>query len=148
MNKQEQVFKAMTTAMKNKDKETKTTLSLLLAALKNAEINKRAPLTEAEENAVVQKEIKQTKETLESAPQDRTDIIEECKNRLTILEQFAPKMLSEKEIGEIINTTLSELGLDSPTKKDKGKVMKVLMPKVRGMADGGQVNRILDNKLS
>lgn len=148
MNKQEQVSQAMTTAMKNRDKEAKTTLSLLLAALKNAEIDKRAPLTEAEENAVVQKEIKQTKETLESAPQDRTDIIEECKNRLTILEQFAPKMLSEKEIGEIINTTLSELGLDSPTKKDKGKVMKVLMPKVRGMADGGQVNRILDNKLS
>ena len=148
MNKQEQVFKAMTTAMKNKDKETKTTLSLLLAALKNAEINKRAPLTEAEENAVVQKEIKQTKETLESAPQDRTDIIKECQNRLAVLEHFAPKMLSEEEITEIINTTLSELGLDAPTKKDKGKITKVLMPKVRGMTDGGQVNRILDNKLS
>ena len=63
---------------------------MLLAALKNKQIDKRADLTEEEEIQVIMKEIKQTKETLEMTPADRTDIIEEC-NRLTVLEAYAQK---------------------------------------------------------
>lgn len=68
MTKIEQIRAEMVTAMKNKDKDRKETLSMLLAALKNKAIDKRADLTEAEENEVIKKEIKQTKETLECAP--------------------------------------------------------------------------------
>ena len=64
--------------MKNKDKARKEALSMLLSALKNAQIDKREDLTEAEENTIIAKEMKQTKETLESCPAERTDIIEEC----------------------------------------------------------------------
>ena len=147
MSKQELVRSEMIKAMKEKDKPKKETLSLLLAALKNAEIDKIGVLSEAEEDAVVQKEIKQTKETLELAPADRTDIIQECKYRLEVLSQFAPKMMTEAEIEIAINGVLSGLMIENPTKREKGKIMKVLMPLVKGKADGKQVNNILDRKL-
>ena len=89
------------------------------------------------------KEIKQTKEALEMTPADRTDIIEECTKRLAVLEQYAPKMMDEAEIRDIISATLAELEIENPTAKDKGKIMKVLMPKVKGKADGKLVNETL-----
>lgn len=147
MSKQELVRAEMVKAMKEKNKAKKDTLSLLLASLKNAEIDKMRVLTAEEEDAVVQKEIKQTKETLEMTPANRQDIIEQCNNRLEVLQQFAPEMLTEKEINNIIDVTIKELGYDTPTKKEKGKIMKVLMPKVKGKADGKLVNTILDGKL-
>lgn len=147
MSKQELVRAEMIKAMKEKDKPKKETLSLLLAALKNAEIDKIGVLSEAEEDAVVQKEIKQTKETLELAPADRTDIIQECKYRLEVLSQFAPKMMTEAEIKIAIDGVLSGLMIENPTKREKGKIMKVLMPLMKGKADGKLVNNILDRKL-
>ena len=115
---------------------------MLLSALKNKAIDKREDLTEAEENEVVLKEIKQTKETLEMTPADRTDIIEECK-RIAVYEEFAPKMLNEDEIKTVIDGVLKELEIETPTGKDKGRIMKVLMPKVKGIADGKLVNQVL-----
>ena len=143
MSKIDEVRSAMVTAMKAGDKETKETLSMLLAALKNKAIDKRGDLTPEEEVQVILKEIKQTKETLEMTPADRTEIIEECNKRLSVLEQYAPKMMDEAEIKEVISATLAELGIDTPTGKDKGRIMKSLMPKVKGKADGKLVNEIL-----
>ena len=136
----------MVAAMKAKDKDTKETLSALLAALKNKAIDKRADLTE--EVQVILKEIKQTKETLEMTPADRTDIIEECEKRIAVLEQYAPKMMDEAEIKEVIAGVLSGLGIDAPTPKDKGRIMKELMPKVKGKADGKLVNDILTGMMA
>lgn len=116
---------------------------MLLSALKNKAIDKREDLTEAEENEVVLKEIKQTKETLEMTPADRTDIIEECSKRIAVYEEFAPKMLNEDEIKAVIDGVLKELEIETPTGKDKGRIMKVLMPKVKGIADGKLVNQVL-----
>ena len=145
MSKIDEVRKAMVTAMKEGNKERKDSLSMLLSALKNKAIDKRADLTEAEENEVVLKEIKQTKETLEMTPADRTDIVEECQKRIAVYEEFAPKMLSADEIKEVIQGVLNELSIASPTAKDKGKIMKVLMPKVKGIADGKLVNEVLSS---
>lgn len=147
MSKIDEVRKAMVTAMKEGNKERKDSLSMLLSALKNKAIDKRADLTEAEENEVVLKEIKQTKETLEMTPADRTDIMEECKNRIAVYEEFAPKMLSVEEIREVIQGVLDELSIPAPTAKDKGKIMKFLMPKVKGIADGKLVNEVLGSML-
>ena len=133
----------MVKAMKAGDKETKETLSMLLAALKNKAIDKRDDLTEEEETQVIMKEIKQTRETLEMTPADRTEIIEDCNKRLAVLEQYAPKMMDEAEIRNIISATLKEIGIEAPTAKDKGRIMKVLMPEVKGKADGRLVNEIL-----
>lgn len=143
MSKIDEVRADMAKAMKAKDKDTKETLSMLLAALKNKAIDKRADLTPEEETQVILKEIKQTKETLDMTPADRTEIIEECNKRLAVLEQYAPKMMDEAEIKEVVASVLAEMGLDAPTAKDKGKIMKNLMPKVKGKADGKLVNEIV-----
>ncbi|MCQ5032885.1 GatB/YqeY domain-containing protein [Coprococcus sp. DFI.6.81] len=148
MSKIDEVRSAMVAAMKAKDKDTKETLSALLAALKNKAIDKRADLTEEEEVQVILKEIKQTKETLEMTPADRTDIIEECEKRIAVLEQYAPKMMDEAEIKEVIAGVLSGLGIDAPTPNDKGRIMKELMPKVKGKADGKLVNDILTGMMA
>lgn len=148
MSKTDEIRKAMVDAMKAKDKETKDALSLLLAALKNKAIDKRAELTEDEEVQVILKEIKQTKEALDMTPADRTELIAETKKRIEVLEQFAPKMLDADEIKAIIQGVLNELGIENPTAKDKGRIMKELMPKVKGKADGKLVNDIVASMMA
>lgn len=143
MSKIDQVRAAMVEAMKAKDKERKDSLSMLLSALKNAEIDKRSPLTEDEANAVVKKELKQTKETMDTAPADRTDIIEEARKRMEVYQEFAPEDLTPEQIAEVIKGVLAQLEIEAPTAKDKGKIMKVLMPLVKGKADGKVVNEVL-----
>lgn len=143
MSKIELVRSEMVKAMKAGDKERKDALSALLTSLKNVAIDKRSDLTEEEENAVVLKEIKQLKETLESAPSDREEIISECNKRIEILSEFAPAFLSEEEVKAIIEQVLTDLEITEPSVKDKGKIMKELMPKVKGKADGKVVNDLV-----
>ena len=148
MSKIEEVRKAMVDAMKAKDKDTKDTLSMLLAALKNKAIDKREDLTEEEEVQVILKEIKQTKESLELTPADRTDLIEEAQKRIAVLEKFAPKMMDADEIKAVVAGVLADLGIDAPTAKDKGRIMKELMPKVKGKADGKLVNEVVGSLMA
>ena len=148
MSKIEEVRKDMVTAMKAGEKERKATLSALLTALKNKAIDKRADLTEEEEVQVILKEIKQTKETLDTTPADRTDSIEECTKRLSVLEEYAPKMMDTEEIKAVIQEVLSALGIDAPTAKDKGRIMKELMPRVKGKADGKLVSELVASLFS
>ena len=143
MSKIELVRKEMMNAMKEKNKPRKEALSLLLAALKNKAIDKRADLTEEEENAIILKEIKQAQETLESAPAARTEIIEECRTRMAVYAEFAPKQMDEGESRASIEKVLEELKLSAPTPREKGLIMKNLMPLVKGKADGKLVNQLL-----
>lgn len=143
MSKIDVVRAAMVQAMKEKNKERKDALSMLLSVLKNAEIDKRSPLTEDEENAVVKKEIKQCQETYDSAPKDRTDIRDEAALRIQVYKEFAPEDMSVEQIQAVIREVLAELGIEKPAPGDKGKIMKVLMPRVKGKADGRAVNETL-----
>ncbi len=144
----EDVRSKMMEAMKNKDKDRKDALSMLLSALKNKAIDKRSDLTEAEEFEVVKKEIKQTKETMELAPEDRQDIREACEIRLKVYQEFAPEEMSEEAIRAAVQEVLDGLGITEPSAKDKGRIMKELMPKVKGKADGSLVNKIVGEMLS
>ena len=148
MSKMDEIRAEMVKAMKNKDKDRKETLSMLLAALKNKAIDKRADLTPEEEFEVVKKEIKQTKETMDLAPADRTDIIDQCKARLAVLSEFAPEEMSEDAIRAVIREVIAGLGIENPTGRDKGKIMKELMPKVKGKADGSLVNKLVGELLA
>ena len=143
MTKIEFIRGEMMAAMKARDKKRKDVLSMLLTALKNKAIDKREDLTTEEEDQIILKQIKQTKEILEMTPADRTDIIEECEYTIKVLEEYAPKMMSEDEITAVIKEVLSELAIETPTAKDKGKIMKELMPRVKGKADGKVVNQVL-----
>ena len=148
MSKIDIVRAAMMQAMKDKDKERKDALSLLLSALKSKQIDKRADLTEEEENAVIFREIKQAQETIDTTPADRVQTIEEAKLRMKVYGEFVPKLMDEDEIRAIIKEVLAELQLDQPTVKDKGRIMKTLMPRVKGKADGGLVNQVLGSFLA
>ena len=147
MSRIDVVRKAMMDALKAGDKPRKEALSLLLSALKAKNIDKRADLTEDEENAVVYKEIKEAKETLDTTPADRADIIDECKLRIAVWTEFAPARMDEDAIRAVIRETLAELGVDAPTAKDKGKLMKSLMPKLNGKAEGRLVNQLVGEVL-
>ena len=116
---------------------------MLLSQLKNKFIDKRADLTEEEENAVVYSEIKQAQETIETTPADRTEIIEDCKVKIAVYSEFAPKRMGEDEIRKAIGEVLASLGLDKPEAKDKGRIMKTLMPLTKGKADGALVNKLV-----
>lgn len=143
----EQIKKDMLSALKSGDKERKESLSMLVAALNSKAKEKLADLTEVEELAVLQKELKQTKETLSFA-EGREDIISKCNLRMSIIESYLPKQMSEDEIKSVIESVISDLGLTSVSKSDKGKIMKDLMPKVKGKADGKLVNSLLESYMN
>ena len=145
MSKYETIRADMIAAMKNKDKKRKDCLSYLVAQLKNVEIDKRRPLTDDEVNKVINKQIKQTEDVLALTPKDRTDIIEENEFTISVLKEYAPEMMNEAAIRHEVYATCTDLGIEvsSLTAKDKGKLMKVLMPKVKGKADGKLVNKVV-----
>jgi uncharacterized protein YqeY len=143
MSKTDSVRKAMMDAMKAGDKERKDALSLLLSALKKKQIDKRSELTEVEENEAVYKEIKETQETLDSTPASRPDILEECRKKIAVYSEFAPALMNEGEIKAVIAGVMEQLGIEKPEAKDKGRIMKALMPLVKGKADGTLVNKLV-----
>ena len=96
---------------------------------------------------MVYKEIKEAKETLDTTPADRTDIIDECKLRIAVWSEFAPARMDEDAIRAVIRETLAELGIDAPTAKDKGRLRKSLMPKLNGKAEGRLVNQLVGEVL-
>ena len=147
MSKIDMVRAAMMQAMKDKNKERKESLSMLLSALKNKAIDKRADLTEEEENAVVLKEIKQCQEAIDTAPAGREDVIQENTARIAVYQEFAPRMMGREEIAAVVDQVLAELNLSAPTAKEKGLIMKTLMPRVKGKADSALVNQVLTTRL-
>ena len=139
MSKIDEVRSEMMAAMKAHDKERKDALSALLTALKNKFIDKRADLTEEEENEVVLREIKLAKETIDTTPADRTDIIDECKARITVFEEFAPKMMDEAEIKAYIEEKFADVLATG----NKGQIMKAVMGDLKGKADGKLINQVV-----
>lgn len=133
----------MMAAMKNKDKVRKDALSALLSAMKSKAIDNKGELTEDDAIAVVAREIKQLKETMDTAPETYVEIKEECAAKIAVLSEFMPKQMDVEEIKEVIAGVLAQLGLEKPEAKQKGIIMKNLMPLVKGKADGKLVNDVL-----
>ena len=139
----DQVRGEMMAAMKEKNTVKKEALSALLSALKAKAIDKRADLTPEEEIAVVQREVKQLKETMDTAPAGYEEVVETCRQKIEYYTVYLPKQMDEEEIKATIKSVLDALGLEKPTPKEKGIIMKNLMPLTKGKADGKLVNEIL-----
>ncbi|SJZ53690.1 GatB/YqeY domain-containing protein [Anaerorhabdus furcosa] len=135
----EDLRKANIQAMKDKDTLKKGVYSLLISAINLAEKEKGEPLTNEEAIKYVQKEVKQTKESLDLTPQDRTDLIEEAKKKIELLESYLPKQLNVEELEKEIQVFMAEHGLE-PIKKNQGEIMKGLMAKLQGATDGKSLN--------
>jgi uncharacterized protein YqeY len=123
----------------------------LLGLIKNAEIDKRAVLTDDEVNQVVLKEVKQIQETIKSITpelaEQRPHLIDENVFRLSVVSEYAPKMMDKSEIRRLYFTVVETIGIENPSKSDKGKIMKELMPLVKGKSDGKLVNEVIDGLL-
>jgi uncharacterized protein YqeY len=134
-------------AMKAGDTQLRDTLRLLRAALKSAEIDKRASLTEEEAAGVLLRQAKQRKESIELFAQGgRQDLVQQEEAELRIIESYLPKQLSRQEIEEMARAVIAELGAAGPGAI--GKVMGRLMPRVQGKADGKLVNEVVRGLLS
>ena len=133
-------------AMKEHDTLTKGVLSLVISAIALAEKEAGHTLEKNDELAYIQREIKQTNETIESIPENREDLKEEAQKKLVLLSSYLPKQLTEEEIHQIIEGILREKGLE-PLKRNQGPVMREILDKYKGQTDGKTVNRILSTIL-
>ena len=129
-------------AMKDKDTVKKGVLSLVISSIALAEKEQHTTLSKEEELTYVQKELKQTRDALAETPADRTQIIEETKRKIAILESYLPTQLTEEELKAAAEALLAEKGLE-PVKKNMGPLMKEMMAKYKGQTDGKTVNKVL-----
>ena len=138
MSISEQIQKDMTDAMKTRDERRLSTLRLVRTALKNKEIDKRAPLDDKEALAVLSTMIKQRKDSIEQfARGGRQDLVDKEAAEVTLIETYMPKAVGEDEITATVRSVIAEMG--SPTMKDMGTVMKNVMAKFAGARVDGKV---------
>lgn len=137
-------------AVRERDEVKRETLNMLKSAIKYREIELRSnnkELNEEEIISVIQKEIKKRKEAIELYEKGgREDLASKERREVEILESYLPKQLTEDEIKEMCKEVIERVGASSPS--DIGKVMKEIMPKVKGRADGSVVKRIVEEMLS
>lgn len=146
MSLKKEIQQALTDAMKTRDELTKIPLRLVMAAIKEAEIMNKEELSDPEVLRIVQKEAKARMDTIADAEKaGRPDLIEQAEAELAILKQFLPEELSEEELRELVKATIDEIGATSMA--DMGAVMKTLLPKVQGRADGGKVSQLVRQTL-
>lgn len=146
----EQIVAGMKEAMKSKNSIVLNTLRGLKSAMTNAAIEKGSlstVLDEAEELAVVRKQIKQREDSVEQYEKaDRMDLSEKEKSEIAILQQFLPAPMAEEEVVSILDSVIAETGALS--KKDMGNVMKLMRERTEGRVDGKTLSRLVGAKLS
>lgn len=138
----------MKQAMKNKEKDRLTTIRMIKASLQNEAIKfGKQELSEEEELTVLSREVKQRKDSLQEFEKaGREDLVEKIQTELKHVEIYMPQQLSEEEVAAIVKDAIAETGAAS--KADMGRVMAVIMPKVKGKADGSLVNKLVQQHLS
>ena len=145
----EMLEKEMTKARRNRDTVRITAISGLVNAVKVAAINERCKdnITEEFVNNILIKEQKTVQEMIDTCPADRTDLMKEYKNRMAIVKEFAPQLLTDTtEIkNQIIDAINGEIEF---TKNNKGKIMKIIAPIFKGKADMKIVNQVIGEMLA
>ena len=147
MNLEERLVEEMKQAMKSNDKLKLSTIRMIRSALKNKEIDLRKKLEDEDIVKVIQAMMRKGEESVEQFETGgRMDLVEKEKSEIEIMKSFLPKPLSQEEILEIIDQSIQETQASSL--KDMGKVMKSVMPKIGGKADGKLINQLVKEKLS
>lgn len=134
-------------AMRAGDEVRKRTLRMVLSAIKLAEVEKRVPLDQPALMAVLQKEIKTRRESIADAERaHRDDLIAATQAELAVLHSFLPQALSQEALEEMVRLAIEEVGAAGP--QDMGKVMKAVMPRIQGRADGKDVSELVRARLT
>ncbi|NLW21967.1 MAG: GatB/YqeY domain-containing protein [Tissierellia bacterium] len=142
MSLKEKLLEDLKVSMKNKDLIRKNTITMIRAAIKQVEVDERAEIDDERILEIISKQLKEKKNAIEEFKRgNRQDLVEQTEEEIKILLEYLPKQLTEEEIKEIVVETLNEIGAKSI--KDIGLVMKSVMPKVKGRADGSTVNKIV-----
>lgn len=137
----------MKLALKNKDKTKLSVIRMLRSAIKNAEIERGRPLEEEEVLDVLARELKQRKESLQEFEKaGRSELAEKAKAEIAVVQAYLPTPLSEEELRKLARQVIDEVGASTPA--DMGKVMKEIIPRVKGRADGKEVSRIVRELLN
>jgi len=137
----------MKESMKSGDNLRKQTIRMVLAAVKQAEVDKRVELDEAAVTALIQKEVKNRREAIEDAKKaSRDDLVEGNESEIKILEEFLPKAMPIEELKALVQAAITETGAAAPS--DMGKVMKVVMPKVAGRAPNDMISATVKELLT
>jgi uncharacterized protein YqeY len=147
MTSKQQLQDDLKDAMRAQDEVRKRTLRLALTSIKIKEVEVRGELTDADVTAVLQKEAKQRRETLDELDQvDRPDLTAAQQAELKILEAYLPQQLAREELEELARQAIADANAESPS--DMGQVMRILMPQVKGRADGKLVSQVVREQLS
>lgn len=134
-----QLNESMKDAMKSGDEVRKRTVRMALAAVKQAEVDKRVDLDDTAVLALLQKEVKNRREAIEEAKKaNRADLIADNEAEIKVLEAFLPKAMPAEELKAIVQAAITETGAAGPS--DMGKVMKVVMAKVAGRAPNDMIS--------
>lgn len=135
--------KDMMAAMKARDKARKDSISVLVSAAKKLAIDEgcREDIPEELVDRAILKEIKSVKEQIDTCPAERTDLMDQYIATLAVMEEYAPKMLSEEEITAILNEKFA----DVIATKNKGQIMKAVMAELKGKADGKLINKVVSD---
>ncbi|HET7628415.1 MAG TPA: GatB/YqeY domain-containing protein [Bacillales bacterium] len=134
-------------AMKAKEKKKLSTLRMIRSSLQNEQIKLGRALSEDEEITVLSRELKQRKDSLQEYEKaGREDLAEGERADIAVIQAYLPEPLSEEDLERIVDEAIAETGAEE--KGDMGKVMSVVMPRVKGKADGSHVNRLVQQKLS
>ena len=137
---------ALKDAMKNKDNERRDVIRLVQSAIKQAEIDEQKELSDDEVISILQKEAKKRRESIvELKNAGRDESAEREQNELSVIEEFLPQQLSHEELKPIVQDAIAEVGATSM--REMGQIMKIVMPKIQGRADGRQVNAIVKELL-
>ena len=137
----------MKLALKAQDKSALKAIRMILGAIKQKEIDERIELNDGQVMAVIQKMVKQRKDSISQFSEaGRTDLVEVEEEELSIINNYMPKQLSESEIEAAVIKAISDTGANSM--KDMGKLMGMLKGKLDGQADMGQVSQLIKSKLS
>jgi uncharacterized protein YqeY len=143
----ERINNDIVSAMKAKDKDTLDVIRMVKGAMQLESISKKRNLEDDEVIAIVSKQIKMRKESIEEFKKaNRTDLIEKTESEIVILNKYLPEQLSDEELSKIIDEIIVKV--EAKNDKDMGKIMKELAPLVKGKADMGKVNMMIKEKLS
>jgi len=147
MSLEERLVEEMKQARKSSDKLRLSTIRMVRSALKNKEIELRKKLEDEDIVKVIQVMVRKGEESVEQFQTGgRMDLVEKEKSEIEILKSFLPQPLSQEEILKIIDQSIQETQASSP--KDIGKVMKSVIPKIGGKADGKLINQLVKERLS
>lgn len=147
MDTKAKLNESMKEAMKSGDELRKRTVRMVLAAIKQVEVDKRTDLDEMAVTALIQKEVKNRREALEEAKKaNRSDLIADNEAEIKVLEEFLPKAMSADELRALVQAAIAETGAAAPS--DMGKVMKIVMPKVAGRAPNDAISSMVKELLN